>query len=49
VEGRIVLARYGGNFRGFKVQFAEEHGAAAVVMFNDPGTQRWCRTPTGRE
>jgi N-acetylated-alpha-linked acidic dipeptidase len=37
VDGRIVLARYGGNFRGYKVKFAEEHGAVGVIMFNDPG------------
>jgi N-acetylated-alpha-linked acidic dipeptidase len=37
VRDRIVLARYGGNFRGHKVQFAEEYGAAGVIMFNDPG------------
>lgn len=34
---RIVIARYGGNFRGYKVKFAEERGAAGVIMFNDPG------------
>lgn len=37
LSGRIVLARYGGNFRGYKVKFAEEAGAAGVIMFNDPG------------
>ena len=37
LAGRIVIARYGGNFRGYKVKFAEERGAAGVVMFNDPG------------
>jgi N-acetylated-alpha-linked acidic dipeptidase len=37
VAGRIVLARYGGNFRGHKVQFAEADGAVGVIMFNDPG------------
>ena len=37
VAGRIVIARYGGNFRGYKVKFAEERGAAGVIMFNDPG------------
>jgi len=35
LEGKIVIARYGGNFRGFKVLFAEEAGAAGVIMFND--------------
>lgn len=35
LEGKIVVARYGGNFRGYKVLFAEERGAAGVIMFND--------------
>ncbi|KAI0650552.1 Zn-dependent exopeptidase [Trametes meyenii] len=33
--GKIVLARYGGNFRGLKVQAAEELGAAGVLMYSD--------------
>ncbi|MYA11143.1 MAG: M28 family peptidase, partial [Gemmatimonadetes bacterium] len=37
VAGKVVIARYGGNFRGYKVKFAEERGAAGVIMFNDPG------------
>ena len=40
VAGKIVVARYGGNFRGYKVKFAEEREAAGVVMFNDPGPPR---------
>lgn len=32
---KIVIARYGGNFRGYKVLFSEERGAAGVIMFND--------------
>jgi N-acetylated-alpha-linked acidic dipeptidase len=35
LEGKIVVARYGGNFRGYKVLFAEQRGAAGVIMFND--------------
>ena len=35
LEGKIVIARYGGNFRGYKVLFAEAAGAAGVIMFND--------------
>jgi N-acetylated-alpha-linked acidic dipeptidase len=35
LQGKIVVARYGGNFRGYKVLFAEERGAAGVIMFND--------------
>jgi N-acetylated-alpha-linked acidic dipeptidase len=36
VKGKVVLARYGGNFRGYKARFAEEAGAAALVIFSDP-------------
>ena len=35
LTGKIVIARYGGNFRGFKVKFAEARGAAGVIMFVD--------------
>jgi N-acetylated-alpha-linked acidic dipeptidase len=35
LEGKVVIARYGGNFRGYKVKFAEQRGAAGVIMFND--------------
>lgn len=35
LAGKVVVARYGGNFRGYKVKFAEERGAAGVIMFND--------------
>jgi len=35
LEGKVVVARYGGNFRGYKVLFAEQRGAAGVIMFND--------------
>ncbi len=44
---RIVIARYGGNFRGYKVKFAEERGAAGVIMFNDPGFSRDNAYPEG--
>ncbi|MCH7410390.1 M28 family peptidase [Belliella sp. DSM 111904] len=37
VRGKIVLARYGANFRGFKAKFAEEAGAAGLLIFTDPG------------
>jgi N-acetylated-alpha-linked acidic dipeptidase len=37
IEGQVVVARYGGNFRGYKVKFAQEYGAIGVIMFNDPG------------
>ena len=47
LEGRVVIARYGGNFRGYKVKFAEERGAAGVIMFNDPGNAEGEAYPEG--
>ncbi len=34
--GKIVLARYGGNYRGYKAKFAEEAGAAGLIIYADP-------------
>ena len=36
LTGTIVVARYGGNFRGFKAKYAEEYGAAGLIMYSDP-------------
>jgi N-acetylated-alpha-linked acidic dipeptidase len=36
VKGKIVLARYGKCFRGYKARFAEEAGAAGLVLYTDP-------------
>lgn len=36
VEGKIVIARYGKNFRGFKAKFAEANGAAGLLIYTDP-------------
>jgi N-acetylated-alpha-linked acidic dipeptidase len=36
VHGKIVLVRYGDNFRGVKSLVAEEHGAAGVIIYSDP-------------
>jgi N-acetylated-alpha-linked acidic dipeptidase len=36
LHGKIVLARYGANFRGVKVYLAEQRGAAAVLLYSDP-------------
>ena len=36
LEGKIILARYGGNFRGFKAKFAEANGASGLIIFTDP-------------
>jgi N-acetylated-alpha-linked acidic dipeptidase len=41
VRGKIVLVRYGQNFRGVKVYVAQEHGAAGVIMYSDPADDGW--------
>ena len=43
VHGKIVLVRYGQNFRGVKVFVAQEHGAAGVVIYSDPADDGWKR------
>jgi N-acetylated-alpha-linked acidic dipeptidase len=35
-EGKVVICRYGGNYRGYKAKFAEQAGAAALVIYTDP-------------
>ncbi|QKK08391.1 MAG: M20/M25/M40 family metallo-hydrolase [Planctomycetota bacterium] len=49
--GTIVLARYGGNYRGYKVKFAEEAGAAGLLIYLDPGDSGFVKggdLPRGR-
>ncbi len=36
VEGRIVIARYGGSWRGIKPKVAAEHGAIGTILYSDP-------------
>ena len=36
LKGKIVIARYGGNFRGYKAKFAEEAGAVGLIIYIDP-------------
>ena len=36
VSGKIVIARYGGNFRGYKAKFAEANGASGLIIYTDP-------------
>ncbi|MGA2264658.1 MAG: transferrin receptor-like dimerization domain-containing protein, partial [Acidobacteriota bacterium] len=36
VKGKIVLARYGGSWRGIKPKVAYEHGAAGCLIYSDP-------------
>src|ERR1022692_3435671 len=37
VKGKIVIARYGGGWRGLKPKFAYEHGAIGCIVYSDPG------------
>ncbi len=41
VRGKIVLVRYGQNFRGVKALVAQEHGAAGVLIYSDPYDDGW--------
>jgi N-acetylated-alpha-linked acidic dipeptidase len=36
VRGKIVLARYGGSWRGIKPKVAAEHGAIGCIIYSDP-------------
>jgi N-acetylated-alpha-linked acidic dipeptidase len=36
VKGKIVLARYGGGWRGIKPKVAAEHGAIGCIIYSDP-------------
>lgn len=36
LEGKIAIAKYGRNFRGLKVQRAQELGMVGVIMYDDP-------------
>ncbi|TPX07687.1 uncharacterized protein E0L32_010583 [Thyridium curvatum] len=36
VKGKIVICKYAKVFRGLKIRAAEQYGAAAVILYNDP-------------
>jgi N-acetylated-alpha-linked acidic dipeptidase len=36
VRGKLVIARYGGSWRGIKPKVAAEHGAAGCIIYSDP-------------
>jgi N-acetylated-alpha-linked acidic dipeptidase len=36
IRGKIVIVRYGANFRGVKVYIAQQYGAAGVIVYSDP-------------
>ena len=42
-RGKIVVVRYGQNFRGVKAFVAQEHGAAGLIIYSDPADDGWRR------
>jgi N-acetylated-alpha-linked acidic dipeptidase len=36
VKGKIVIAKYGGSWRGIKPKVAQEHGAVGCIIYSDP-------------
>ena len=43
VKGKVVLARYGGSFRGIKAREAEKRGAVATLIYTDPADDGFMR------
>lgn len=43
VKDKIVLVRYGGNFRGVKVYIAQKFGAKGVLIYSDPADDGYFR------
>jgi N-acetylated-alpha-linked acidic dipeptidase len=43
VAGKIVIMRYGKNFRGVKVYLAQQNGAAGVIIYSDPADDGYFR------
>lgn len=37
VKGKIVIAKYGGSWRGVKPKVAAAHGAIGCIIYSDPG------------
>jgi N-acetylated-alpha-linked acidic dipeptidase len=43
VKGKIVIARYGGGWRGLKPKLAYEHGAVGCIIYSDPADDGYGR------
>jgi N-acetylated-alpha-linked acidic dipeptidase len=43
IKGKIVVVRYGENFRGVKALVAQQHEAAGLVLYSDPADDGWRR------
>lgn len=46
VKDKIVLVRYGSNFRGVKVYIAQQYGARGVLIYSDPADDGYYRGDT---
>jgi N-acetylated-alpha-linked acidic dipeptidase len=46
VKGKIVIARYGGSWRGIKPKVAAEKGAIGCLIYNDPREDGYFRGET---
>jgi len=43
VKGKIVIAKYGGSWRGIKPKVAAEHGAIGCIIYSDPEDDGYTR------
>jgi N-acetylated-alpha-linked acidic dipeptidase len=43
VKGKIVIAKYGGSWRGIKPKVAAEHGAVGCLIYSDPEDDGYAR------
>jgi len=43
VKGALVIARYGGSWRGIKPKVAAEHGAVGCLIYSDPRDDGYAR------
>ena len=46
VKGKIVIAKYGGSWRGIKPKVAAEHGAVGCIIYSDPADDGYAEGDT---
>ena len=46
VKGKIVIAKYGGSWRGIKPKVAAEHGAIGCIIYSDPADDGYAQGDT---
>jgi N-acetylated-alpha-linked acidic dipeptidase len=49
VRGKIVLARYAKSHRAVKIHTAQQHGAAAIIIYSDPADDGYAKGLTWPE